>query len=364
MVKKRLFNLDVCRTIAIILIITNHILIAVYSQPIDYMTWLGLNGFEKVFDVLCYILSRIGVPLFLFLTGVLILQKKFETGKDIRKFYKHNLLPLVIATVVWDVIYFVFLAIFKPEYGLTFQDLLYDVLFLRESFPEMGHMWYMPMIIGIYLFLPLVSVVVKKFSLKDLAIPMVITIIAGFVLPNFQMLLEYFRSTWPPVVTVLDLMIGGAPYLVYIVLGYYVYHDKLLARLKMPYLWVGFILMILVGVLYQMVGYVQLNTGAVDYDFIGVLGGGIFLFEILRRIDKPRNTKLVKVVTGMSEMAFALFFVHRPVLMLLDDWLPQMDALAVRYVILLVLTVVASVVIVWWLKKIPVIKKYVLVIKD
>ena len=83
--KKRYINLDLIRTIAIILIISNHVLNTIYVNQTNFIGWQSSNLFEKSFILINYIISRLGVPLFVFLTGALILNKKFDDKNDVKK---------------------------------------------------------------------------------------------------------------------------------------------------------------------------------------------------------------------------------------------------------------------------------------
>ena len=56
------------------------------------------SGFA--WKALLTVASRYGVPLFLMITGALILRKRFETAEDVRRFYRHNWLSLLITSEI------------------------------------------------------------------------------------------------------------------------------------------------------------------------------------------------------------------------------------------------------------------------
>lgn len=62
-----------------------------------------------------FTIGRLGVPLFLFLSGFLLLQKQINDEKDIFTFYKKNLISLVIANSIWVIIYNIFFVITKQN---------------------------------------------------------------------------------------------------------------------------------------------------------------------------------------------------------------------------------------------------------
>ncbi len=308
--KKRYLNLDLARTIAVILIISNHVLSAIYVNQTNYAGWLSSNLFEKIFILVSYILSRLGVPLFLFITGALILEKEFNTKEDIKKFYKKNLLPLVLCVCSWNIIYYFFVLCVDPTFHFSLKDLIYRVLFMESS--VMPHMWYMPMIIGMYIFLPFVSIIVKKFKLKDLLFPLLVVTVASFLLPNLKVFLTFFGYSATNIQSILDLHFGGGVYGIYIILGYYLYRNQILEKIKSRYLWLIFIFSCLFSCCYQMIGYMSSKPNIVYYDFFGILIAGICLFELIRRFHQFSKDKLNKTITYLSRNALALYFVHRP----------------------------------------------------
>ena len=83
-------NYDLIRVIAIILVVLCHSLEEAYFGNDN--TSLQSN----LFYILCHSISRLGVPFFLLLTGALLLNKNFERIDEIKKFYKSNLLNLII----------------------------------------------------------------------------------------------------------------------------------------------------------------------------------------------------------------------------------------------------------------------------
>lgn len=106
---KRLFYLDVARFIAIISISLNHAVNRSYENYNNQMAeFFALPFGSTLFKTFISVFSRIGVPLFLMITGVLILNKKMESASDVKRFYKHNLLSLLITTEIWYVLMYWF----------------------------------------------------------------------------------------------------------------------------------------------------------------------------------------------------------------------------------------------------------------
>ena len=274
---KRLYNLDVCRTLAILSIALNHALNS-FTGIGKYEDYLTFNYFEKIFITIGYILSLIGVPLFLCLTGALILSKNFETSEDIKRFYKHNLLTLIISVTIWDIIYYFFsLRLFNAKFSLEY--LIKVILFIKPA--TMGHMWYMPMIIGMYVFLPFISVIVKKFKFKDMMVPIIFTFISVFLLSNIVDILYQFNiDVLGDINTIISTAFTGGVYGMYIIMGYYIYKEEILRKFSTKAIGLWFILSFVVTSLFQTIWYNIFSHYSITYRFFTLLITSLLLFEL------------------------------------------------------------------------------------
>ena len=102
MIKKRILNFDFARTLAIIFVVMSHSIETIYINSPNTLTFRS-----NLLESILFFISRLGVPLFLFLTGSLIIKKEFKNKEDINKFYKTNLLPLFISTEIFNIIYYI-----------------------------------------------------------------------------------------------------------------------------------------------------------------------------------------------------------------------------------------------------------------
>lgn len=78
-------------------------------------------------------------------------------------------------------------------------------------------MWYMPMILGIYVVLPVLSTIVKNNRLSDLIFPILFTFCVFFFIPTINAVANKNYNT------VLDISFLGGIYGLYVILGYYIY---------------------------------------------------------------------------------------------------------------------------------------------
>ena len=90
------------------------------------------------------------VPLFFFANGFLMLNRSFSLEKHIRKTLK-----LIILAVIWGIITIFLLMPIKHEY-LSIKEFLVVLWRLKEDW--IGHLWYLYVLVGIYIFFPLLKI--------------------------------------------------------------------------------------------------------------------------------------------------------------------------------------------------------------
>lgn len=367
--QKRTLYLDVARVIAIISISLNHAVNRSYSNYSGQMAeFFALPLGSTLFKTIMTVFSRIGVPLFLMITGVLILNKKMEDADHVKRFYKHNLLSLFITAEIWYVIMYWFLAvgdgvITKQGWLSAIGGMFSTMLFQNQT--TMGSMWYMPMILCVYTTLPFVVMIKDKLSgskEKLLYLPVVLLFLVAMVLPfisNLLILLGCKELSSP-----LGEQYLFSFYYIYILVGY-VIGKGALARFKAATVTLVGVGSFLLCCGYQLWAYEQPANYLVAYDFplMPVCAG--CLFELVRRCSHWFK-KAEKPITYTSRIAFGIYFVHIIIMTVLvevlDQFVPGLP-LPVRLIVLEVVSVGLSVVVIMPLSKIKVLRKYLFLIK-
>ncbi|MCC3351458.1 acyltransferase family protein [Ruminococcus albus] len=91
-VKNRIEYIDVTRTIAIISITCNHAVNRSFNVASDsFSEFNNIPLYLTLFKVVVYMFSRIGVPLFLMISGALLLHRDYTDEGKLNRFLKHNL---------------------------------------------------------------------------------------------------------------------------------------------------------------------------------------------------------------------------------------------------------------------------------
>lgn len=152
------------------------------------------------------------------MSGALLLKKQIETDEDVFKFYKRNLVPLIIVNLIWTIIYNIFFICTNQKEYVTVENILKELLMMKQV--PTPNMWYFPMIIGMYIGIPFVAKIVKTFSFKTLSISIIISFLSFFVLSTINVYLDIFGINYN-LETLLDLQFLGGTY------GTYLYNIRI-----------------------------------------------------------------------------------------------------------------------------------------
>ena len=309
--KQRIAYLDVARSIAIISITFNHAVNRSFNTSVNQLSeFLSIPVWLTIIKTILYVFSRIGVPLFVMISGSLLISHNYD-NVGVRRFIKHNWLQLCITTEIWLAIMFWYKQIFSSSTLFTegiIKCLIKFVSTLLFINPEtMGSMWYMEMILCVYLLIPIISVGLKKIDWKYFLIPMAIVIFSSFVLPDINGFLGTIGTNFT-----LDFKLSStnvfSMYIVYILLGFFISSLKLLEKVKTPILITLFVVSFSSYCAFQFWIYTKEYDYNVGYDSIFPLLTSVFLFELLRRIDYKEFIK--KVSMKLSRISFGIYFIH------------------------------------------------------
>ena len=184
--KQRIIYLDFLKVIAIFLMVANHCVDNVTPAE-RALPWYNLWG--SVYNSF----TRPAIPLFMMVTGILLLPIKMDMGS----FYKKRLSRVLIPFLVWSVLYNLFpwftgLLNCDPETihvffkwadtSQAFGDALRNILMIPFNFSAFAvQMWYVYLLIGIYLYIPVFSAWVEKSDKRSQRIFLAIWAVSLFV---------------------------------------------------------------------------------------------------------------------------------------------------------------------------------------
>ncbi|MBR4084641.1 MAG: acyltransferase family protein [Lachnospiraceae bacterium] len=218
-IKKRMLHYDLLRIIAAFSVVMLHSAAQYwYTLDIHSREWIIANSYDAVF--------RFGVPVFVMISGALFLSSEYEL--DIRHLYKHNILRFVVLYIVWSCLYGLW-----DTRNFCFAEVGVKP-YLKEMLHGSYHLWFLPMLIGLYMILPMVRIWVHHADRKNLQ----------YFLGLF-LVLQVGRETLRAVTMmdeihyILDItkVEMACSYLGYFVWGYYLAHVGLSQRLCKVIYW-------------------------------------------------------------------------------------------------------------------------------
>ena len=342
--KNRVEWVDLVRAIAILTVLYIHATDGIFIISSDLI--MNYTIYSRIFNFASLFIGRIGVPFFLMITGYLLLDRTYDDER-VRKFWQKNCKGLIIVTVVWAIIYAIILQFIT-------------VGSVQVNYGEAGslffsHMWYMPMIIGMYLSMPFVASAIKHFDTDTIWQATVVFTLLAFLMPFVTLVLDMHGIK--NVTIQYCLGFSGGIYGIYIILGYLVKKGQF-KKISSWKLILITVISFAICVLFQYYAFTKTYDFSLWYEFPFVLTGSFALFELCSRKGKVRAYPLV---TFLSKYSFAVFLVHnifRLPLLPLVVILPYSEP--VKAIILWILLVIFSYAAVVVIYRIPRFGKFIL----
>ena len=293
MSKTRIEWIDLVRAIAILTVLYIHATDGIYIISSDAI--MNYTLASRIFNFASLFIGRIGVPFFLMITGYLLLDRSYDDMKT-KKFWSKNCKSLIIITLIWAAIYAVSLQF------ITVNSASVNTVEAGNLF--FSHMWYMPMIIGMYLSIPFVASALKHFDEKVIFQALIVFALLAFVMPFISTLLDI--QGIKNVSIQYSLGFSGGVYGIYIILGYLVKKGmfKDIGKYK---LWIITVVSFLICILFQYYTFIRGYNFFLWYEFPFILFGSFALFELCSRKESVRFYSEVKV---LSKYSFAVFLIH------------------------------------------------------
>lgn len=314
-------------------------------------------------------LLSLGVPLFFFVNGYLLLKKDvLDLRSHIRK-----ILRILVITLVWSAITLIAVIPAKAQ-PLTVTDFLYSVYFLKHKWNN--HLWYMGTLLMIYMFHPLLHLAFKQqyraflfffacvmmFTFGNKFLGMVATTAAQLYGKNYagELIINY-GSIYNPFTGIYAYAIG------YFMLGgmasrKHISH-AVMRQLKIwawPLLLISTLLLGYYGVVKSKADGAIWDNGFEAYDSIFTLVN-VGLLYLLTKGLIIRKKRLARLVTVTGQNTLGIYFVHYIIgwyLLLLFKKIPY-HTTAVANLMFATLVLFASLAVVLIIKSIPFLKKLV-----
>jgi len=349
--KTGLIYIDVLRIMAIVLVITGHVCIDLTEYE-AMQTWLKAGIVGAFFGSFCIN----SLPIFIMLSGMLLLDK--SNHESLAIFYKKRVKKVLIPFIAWLFLYY--------AYYLTIRGDQFSALgFVRELLVGWNtdhipwHLWYLLMILSLYIFTPIIRAITDNLDRK--------------VLIGFLGILFVYEFIFP--------LIGE---LFQIELGLYTY--KSLSSIYLFYYLLGFVLstrehkdnngslfaIFVVGYLTTFLGTVYAflngyNASLYNTNRLNVLIMVISIFLLIKNLCGAtlKRAVLISAIRKIGSMTFGIYLVHIMIMSSLGrgdfgirvtrDLVNPLIGIPVLTTVVFLLSLLA----VYVMKKIPIIKEIV-----
>ncbi len=154
----RIVFLDWLRVIACFMVVLVHSIEPFYLGGPEG-TYIASKS-NAIWTTLINSALRPAVPLFVLASSYLLFPLKTDTGTFFKKRFVRVLIPFLIWTLLYATVY-PFICGSEPDLALNFKSLAFNFMMLS------GHLWFVYMLLGVYLLMPLLSPWVEKVSQKE-----------------------------------------------------------------------------------------------------------------------------------------------------------------------------------------------------
>lgn len=337
--KKRIIYFDLIKILAIIMVIINHSYWYVYDNSV----------FIQYFNRFLLMFSKAAVPLFFMVSGALILKKQTNYKEIFTKRIVRVLVPLVFVCILWT--------LYKQ------QNLLQLIPYLVNGNSELFipyWIWYLYAMIALYIMTPFLQKMLKNFNNKDYLIFILLFLIfpSSFKLVSAVLPVIFDKNIIfnPDFLDILfTIQIG------YFVTGYY------LSNIKVDYKYKNISIILLIICLLFSTGFtIYANDNSVldSYLYLTTVIEAISIFIIFKYYFEKgiKNQRANELIINLSNSVFGVYLFHCFVILFLIN-LPFIQSIFsingfLGLFVMDFITLVSLTLIVYFLRKIPLLKKF------
>jgi surface polysaccharide O-acyltransferase-like enzyme len=252
-------------------------------------------------------LVRFAVPVFVMITGALLLHREYELTDFLKRRFTRILWPFLF----WSLVYIGY-SLYNEDIAFTSDAWANTKVVLHQlKYGAFYHLWYVYMLLGLYLFIPVISKFVRNAAEKEI----IYFLLVWFVVMLFS---QPYLSRFEPQIDVHNF----TGYLGYLVLGHYLAYRKL-PQTGLKTTLIIFFFLCLAGITAgtYLITFNAKALSTIMYEplgpFIVLFSSGIFLLArvILFRLPKF----LVKVRDLAGGLSLGIYLSHALFLTLLDE---------------------------------------------
>lgn len=298
---KRIIAFDVMRIVAAYAVVFQHIVGQNWNEVFPSAEWELRNIYVSF--------AQWSVPVFFMISGALFLSPNKQV--NIKRLFGKNLFRIVYAFLFWSTIY---------EIYSIGQDtsLKIAIISVMKGPP---HFWFLKVMIGIYLFVPVLKSVVSNRQVFHYLV--LFSFVTTFVISPFFEHVRLFNEQW--MILMKDYYDGfgvvSLGSISYFIFGYYLYSSSFGKRVKYFIYLIGFIGLIgsIIGTHFcsHYLGY----TNGLFYDdmhpFVLFVAVAVFIF--IKDHCNTYSPSVRRIIIGLSNCSLGIFLVHPLFMFIMND---------------------------------------------
>ena len=275
---KREYSFDILRVISMCMVIIIHVS-NVYSRSYGF-----ISNKSFLFSLIFNTISRISVPIFLMISGALLLERDFNKKK-----YLNRIKKFIILTIIWDIIYLVW------EYyylGITYNN-FYKLLLE----PFRAHLWYLYTILIIYIIQPLLKIILEKSNKKIKIVLLILWLLFSTISIKISFIANYFTIFC---------------YIGYFIIGNYLYKYIKKNELKKYTLPLSILIVISYGISI-LLNYMFSRRYNMFYNLFFAYRTPFIIiatFSFFTIIVSNNNKKISNFIISLSDLSFGVYLIH------------------------------------------------------
>lgn len=309
-------------------------LVILIHASTGYLNQFSAYAFDWNYANVLNSFSRFCVPLFVMISGALLLPKKEETTT----FYQKRMSKILWPFLFWIVIYLVYYFYRYTNFEVLPAQRVLEVCIDKVLHGPSAHLWFLYMIVGLYLAIPFLRLIVQAATDRDLIL-FIILWLASLLLAN-KSLYSYVPK--------IDLTFFSG-YIGYLVLGYYLSTRQL--RIGWPVCLLAFVILGLcaLGGTWLLSHNAQRFSPAL-YNYLGI-NNALMASCLFLAFQKIITQPLPRWIQAVDLHSFGIYLVHILVLNYLHPLIELSTAWKIPAASLLTLAI--SFAIIYILRKVP-----------
>lgn len=336
---KRIVYIDVIRVLAMFLVVLAHACASRLGRNVGSVDWNVAHSLV--------IITEVAVPLFFMISGSTILNS--PKTRSIRYLFKHRLPKILVPFIIWSIITAYFARQIDGTY--TYHDFIQSVLSMYHQ-PVIIAYWFIYPLIALYLLSPLLKAMVDSLSSTGLNYLLILWFIFMMIIPAIIHVLPADIRVYFKAYSMSKIVFSS--YLGYFLLGYKLSQEK---HRKTNWL-VGILLILILFTVNIEIGLID-NRSLWKILNIFSIGSVPFIagliFVVLRSFENKYHHWFSKLIEILAPLTYGVYLIHGLVINLVEQWFGTKV-----YFTNFLLASLISLVVIFILSKIPLIRKMLL----